>query len=713
MESDKNISLNIYGEQNNIAINKGRISANQSNIVQSNSAGSNIITYGQDITYTNNFVGRENEVNQIIQKLEGNKRILISGMGGIGKTTILKKIYHTMVDQHKNTNKKLGYFEYKLSMDDTIYNAMAFDKTDDRTVDIQMAKRLLEDYANSSGVVIFIDNVPAGKYNELQQLNSINGQIVITSRQNEFENYETVFIDKMSTEECKEIFEKESGLSRYSGDLDYIINNLINQHTLTVKLLAKITKKKQWTITELKEKLIEKGFRIEYKESGKSTNILFEYKKLYLVSQLNRQEQNILEGFSLLREAKLDKSRYRMFLAKDADDIDGDELYELYEKGWLEKDGDKFTIHPVFAEFISESKEISIHDHENLYDKIKLMCSDSNDLTLLSTQEYLIELVSFGKNVSLKDNVGDEVCNIAFFAMHFADYNNAVALLQRITMDDVEIFIKVQLILCDVYVQTSKFKEAKECLDNCLNSGINGIKNKDLFIEYKICYALYLAKRRQSNEDRKEAIRELESILKLEMDEVIRGRIFNCLGGIYTDLERNRDNLDNALRWHKEAEKIREKYDTKIADLARTYNNLGRVYYYLAEYSDKDENLEYAERYYWKSLRLRRQIYNDDHPGIARIFVNLGNVYMMQEKYEEALQYMKRGLEIRIKILGDHTWEVGLTYHNMVKVYIGLYDTENACRCAEKAQEICLSLYGPDSDIYKKMCESHSYIIAV
>lgn len=713
MESDKNIVLNISGGQNNFAINEGRIIANQSNMEQKVPTESNVITYGQDITYTNNFVGRENEVSRIIEKLKENKRVLISGMGGIGKTTILKKIYHTMINQHKNSNKKFGYFEYKLSMDDTIYNAMVFDKADDRTVDVQMAKRILEDYANCCEVVIFIDNVPIGKYNELQQLNSIKGQIVITSRQNEYENYETVFIDKMSAEECKELFEKESGLPRESEGLDYIVNTLINRHTLTVKLLAKITKKKQWTIEELKDKLIEKGFRIEYRESGKATNILSEYKKLYLISQLNEHEQNILEGFSLLREAKLDKNKYYMFLSKDAEDIDGDELYELYEKGWLEKDGDKFSIHPVFAEFISESKETGIYEHKNLYENIRLICSDLNDLTLLNKQVYLTELISFGKNVPIKNNIGNEVCNIAFLAMHFADYNNAITLLQRITMDDIEIFIRAQLILCDVYVQMSKFQNAKECLDKCLNNGIDEIRNKDLLIEYKINYALYLNKRCQSNEDREKAIRELESILEWEMDEVVRGRIYNCLGGFYTDLERSPNNLDKALRCHKEAEKIRERYDTRIADLARTYNNLGRVYYYLSEYRDKDINLKYAEEYYIKSLHLRKKIYNNDHPGIARILVNIGNVYMTQEKYEKALQYMQRGLEIRIKILGESTWEVGLTYHNMIKVYIGLYDKENACRCAIKAEEIVLALYGSDSDAYKKMCESHKSIVSV
>lgn len=708
-DQEHKIEINAYdGAQINIATDNGNISAVQYDIHQKTCIQSNIITYGQNITYTNNFVGRENEINEIIEKLKESNRILISGMGGIGKTTILKKLYHTMVERYKNTSKKFGYFEYELSMDDTIYNALKYEKIGDRNIDVQRAKKVLEDYANGDEIIFFIDNVPIEKYIELQQLDSIKGKIVITSRQNEYENYETVFIDKMSVEECKEIFKKESGILRDSQDLDYIINTLIGRHTLTVKLLAKIAKRKQWTLDGLKNQLLGVGFKIEYRDFGKMTNILTEYKKLYSISELNIHEQNILEGFSLLREAKLDICKYQKFLALDAEDKENDELYELYEKGWLEKEENMFSIHPIFAEFISESREIGISNHLELYKVIKLLCSSLGDSDMLKKQDYLTELISFGKNVSIINNLGNEICDIASFAVHFADYDNAIAILQRIKMDDIEVFINAQLILCDIYVQISEFQKAKECLQRCSNSGINKIENTELFIEYKIDYSLYLDKSTQSDSGREKAIQELEQIIDIEMDETIRGRIYNCLGGFYTDLNRNQTDLDKALKYHKKAEEIREKYDTKIGDLTRTYNNLGRVYYYKSEYGNKNSNLESAEKYYMKSLKLRKRIYNSGHPLIARVLTNLGNVYMKQENYKKALQYMKQGLEMRIGTLGENVWEVGLNYHNIARVHLELEDKENACRCATKAEEICLALYGIDSDVYKKMCEEHS-----
>lgn len=710
METDKNTILNINGGQTNIAMGNSSINANQNIIAQNTSTQSNIITYGQDITFTNNFVGRENEINEILEKLKESNRILISGMGGIGKTTILKKMYHTIVELYKNENKKVGYFEYELSMDDTICNAIEFEKTGDRNIDLQKAKRILEDYANCSELIIFIDNIPTERYNELQQLNSIKGKIIITSRQNEYENYDTVFIDKMSVEECKEIFEKESGLYNNSHELEYIVNTLIGRHTLTVRLLAKIAKRKQWTIGQLKNKLLDVGFKINYKDSGETTNILIEYKKLYSISELNKYQQNILEGFSLLREAKLDIDKYQMFLAQDVEDLENDELYELYEKGWLEKDGDKFSIHPVFAEFISESKEISIYEHKKLCNKINYFCSNFDDSVMLSKQDYLIELISFGKNISLNDKIGNVLYCIAFIANHFAEYNSAIDILQRIGKDNIQLYIRAQLTLVESYMYMSIFDKAKECLENVSVICKRGICDDETYIEYVIHYSLYLEKSSPNSLEKESAIQMMEEILELDTNEVTKAKIFNCLGGFYADLNRDCDDLNKSLYYHMEALKIREKNCSKIWDLAKTYNNLGNVYFYKSKYSDKEKNLLSAEKYYEKTLKLRLELFGDNHPNIARVLVNLGDIFVEQGQYEKALQYMIKGLKIRKNTLGELTWEVCLTYHNMVKPYMKLNDEEKAYNCAKQAQEICLSLYGKDSESYQDMCNTHFLI---
>ncbi|MBD5136634.1 MAG: ATP-binding protein [Lachnospiraceae bacterium] len=716
MSEKSKVEINLHeGGQVNVALDSGNVNSVQNNVGRKSNIQSNIITYGQDITLTNNFVGRGDEISMVLKKLEKNDRILISGMGGIGKTTILKKLYHTIVESNKNSNNKFGYFEYKLSMDDTIYNALEFEKTGDRYLDMQKAKKALENYANCSKLIIFIDNIPTEKYEEIQQLASVKGKIIITSRQNEYENYETVFIDKMSTEECKKLFERESGICTDTRDLDYIINTLIGRHTLTVKLLAKIAKKKQWTIEVIKNKLTEIGFKIEYRDLGKTTNILSEYKKLYSISGLNSYEKSILEGFSLLREAQLYKNKYQKFLAQDAEDEENDKLYELYEKGWLERNKDEFSIHPVFAEFIAELEEISIVRHEGLYKSIKSLCLELDDLTMLNKQVYLTELISFGKNVSIKCGVEKELYNIAFIARYFAEYNNAIIILQRIGKTDEENYIKAQLLISEIYTDLSNFEKANEYFDRIEEIWSNEEKEQlsYLYIEYKIDYSLYLDKSAKTDLDRENAIKELEELMTLEMDELTQGRIYNCLGGFYTNLKRNVGNLNKALEYHEKAKNIREKSSTNIMDLARTYNNIANVYFYKSKNEDKEEvNLQKAEKYYIKSMDLRKKALNNNHPDIARVLVNLGNVYVEQGKYTDALDFMQKGLKIREKVLGKYSSEVGGTYANMARVYDKLQDKENVLKCLKKAKEIYLLLYGEKSDKYINLCKNYENVIS-
>ncbi len=58
---------------------------------------------------------------------------------------------------------------------------------------------------------------------------------------------------------------------------------------------------------------------------------------------------------------------------------------------------------------------------------------------------------------------------------------------------------------------------------------------------------------------------------------------------------------------------------------------MGRVYHYQSEYGNKNSNLDSAEKYYMKSLELKRQLYNSGHSLIARVLTNIGNVYMIQK----------------------------------------------------------------------------------
>lgn len=721
VEDKRVISYNINAEQVNISNDEGMINAN---LINDMCFDGGVVTFTQDITYTNNFLGRKEDIKNIIKIIEKKDRILISGIGGIGKTTISKRIYDDYLKKNrKNRMRKLGYFNYELSLDETICNALKYNKTGDKNIDIPKAWNILEDIANNYEALFIIDNIPTNAYEEIEKLNVLAGKIVITSRQCSYENYEAVEIKELKLEQCMELFILNSRLPKEKIDnkcLEYIIDELVARHTLTIELLAKITRKKNWTLEELKFELERIKFKIEYKDKGELKSILSEYKKLYPISGLEKNEQNILEGFSLLREAKLNIDTCLQYLSKDANNCDRDDFYGLYEKGWLQKDESVYSIHPVFAEFILEIKKPDILKHRNLYELLDNISSYDKENQLLEIQKHLTSLISFAKYIFLDNDlqlykIEKTVLNIARISYDYADYNNTIFILQRIGKKHIENYIKANLLLSDVYTLKSLFKEAGKSLKKIkqlieeLNDG------NPLYIDYMINYAVYLEKKSKNDKERFEAINVLENIVDREMEEKQKGCIYNCLGGFYTNLERNSENLKIAMEYHLKAKKIREKYaESDTMDIARTYNNIANVYFYLADINkdEKESNLEKAEYYYKLSLKMRQKAYRDEkHPDIARILVNLGNVYVKQNRLDKALEKMEEGLQIRLYFLGEISKEVGITYSNLMNVYAGLNNKDKAEFCDRKTREIYEKLYTKDSDEYKKISEKHQELL--
>lgn len=723
MSDDSNTVINMYGGQMNLASGNANINAMQNNSKNEEKLDGKIITFSQDITYTNYFLGRENEIDKILRAIKKNERILISGVGGIGKTTISKHIFHYLKN-NCNEGTKLGYFNYELSLEETIYKALCDNSVGDKSVGVKKAWNDLEKIMSKNETIIIIDNIPFKAYEDIKKLNVLTGKIIITSRQNLYDNYETIEIKELELEQCIELFIRNSGLSKDEIDseyLTYIIDNLVSRHTLTIELLAKITRKKTWTIEKLKTELERIKFKIAYKENGEFKSLLSEYKKIYSISALEEYEKNILEGFSLLRKSKLDVDTCLLYFSKDANDCVSENLNELYEMGWLQRTKAYYSIHPIYAEFICESERPSVSKHTNLYNFFDNISNDVKDNKLINIQKHLTSLISFAKFIHLDidsglDNLENTMINIADYAQQCAEYHNSIFILKRITKTYKNNYIKANIILGDVYTKISLFNEAERSFNEVKQLIENSNNNNILYIEYIINYALYLEKKSKNDIERREAIDVLENIVDISMDESKKATIYNCLGGFYTNLKHNKENLGIAMDYHKKAEKIRKKYaELNITDLARTYNNIANVHYYLSKINDvsKDENLTMAEDFYNRSLNLRKQTYGDvDHPDIARIFVNLGNVYIEQGLFPDAQEVMCKGLKIRIDFLGEKTKEIGITYSNLVTVYTKLNDREQAEFCDKKAKEIYKHLYTEDSDDYREICNKHKKLLS-
>ena len=123
-----------------------------------------VVTHNANIKPVSYFTGRETELKELRQRIEeGRKSVLVSGMGGIGKTHICRKLFEEYLSRHSRdengTFQHIGYIEYSGDMDGSLQNCLKFRQQDSPEKNREAAWRELEYLASDGKLLLFVDNV--------------------------------------------------------------------------------------------------------------------------------------------------------------------------------------------------------------------------------------------------------------------------------------------------------------------------------------------------------------------------------------------------------------------------------------------------------------------------------------------------------------------------------------------------------------------------
>ncbi len=142
-------------------------------------------------------------------------------------------------------------------------------------------------------------------------------------------------------------------------------------------------------------------------------------------------------------------------------------------------------------------------------------------------------------------------------------------------------------------------------------------------------------------------------------------------------------------------EKLPENVDSQ-KERARIYNNLGSIYLNRNDYPSATEHFE-------KSLAIR--IENQNAHGAAVLYNNLGVVYERQGNYDKALEYHRRSFEIE-KEIGD-IYGLAISYTNLGLILFHKGDYSQALNYLEESANICgdIECEWPLPETYRGMAE--------
>ncbi len=302
------------------------------------------------------FFGRETELFELRQMLVKGGKYVVSGIGGIGKTELMRQLLKCCEEE-----KLVDYIcviQYENSLVDSLIKAFPEIRGSDREGNFKEALARIRLHAREK-VLIVIDNMVTSLQDEqeLDRLCGLEADIFITSRHRELSGFETFEINPLKKDACRLVFRDNYGKQLTEEDkaaLDIILSRDIWQHTLTLRLLGCVAGTRGWSVPELLERLQKGEKPVSLKGEAGYESLRQLYRRMYAVSGLKRDVNKVLQAFALLpyESYSVDFARKYMqgFMGEGIEPEQS--LMHLWKSGWLEKKDDGYSLHPFIAECV-------------------------------------------------------------------------------------------------------------------------------------------------------------------------------------------------------------------------------------------------------------------------------------------------------------------------------------------------------------------------
>ncbi len=619
------------------------------------------------------IICRDEFIDDLLQLISsGHKQIQITGMGGLGKTETLTKLFAKLAaDKQYSSFDHIAFIRFSGDIMSDIESQLDYPRQYLGLQGIEAAKRFLHDICAEKNVLLCIDDIRANQEivkqdnPTIQYFRSLGASIVLAARAG-FPDFERNDLSFLSTNACIELFEKKFGKTVSDiNDVEILINIIENRagnHTLIINRLGNIAKDYGWSISVLAERLKEKDFNF-HKGIADEELLQQEINKLYQVDELPAAEKNILEAFSIFPSAPLDVDLCVKWLHEDAG-VDEDSclllLNMLAERTWLEKrlsaaNTVTFAMHQLAKIAVQEQSTIAYENHHTLVDE----CSASINLSNV-VYRMLNSSILLSSTISVFRNLFQE-------SVPFANLSDAIAIF---------------------YYESGQYNSALEWYLKALEirKKISGEDHPDTATSYNNIATIYqsLGQNEHALKWHLEALEIRERVLGKE--HLHTANSYNNIAQIYAD----QWEFDLAMEWHLKALAINEKVlNWDHPRIATSYNNIGGVYYRQAKY-------DLAIEWYLKALAIVKKVLGEFHPYTATTYNNIGCVYNDQGDYDLALDYYQKDLKIIEYVLGKDHPDTASAYNNIAGIYKKKKQYDLALEWYHKAIETRRKVLGND-----------------
>jgi len=320
------------------------------------------LTEEMELFQPGSILHREENISELVNKLGHSQRmIMITGMGGIGKTLLARAVCEVVKDKFKFT----AWLNYDGNLDEQLLRMRIRQDNPDPKNRLMQIKAFLNTVQEP--VLIVLDNIfdmPPRK--DLATLNSFsdNVRVLMTSRLPKIRGVEAYPIKFLSPEQCLDVFyvHYTQDVDRKHKETTTKIIESVNRHTLTVELIAKAVEWEADSLPEIWEKMQQLGFayselEIESFHEPDPQTISEHIRKLFILAGMDEAKRKIMRIFSILPYSSPIPIKIKDWIPCDIND-----LKWLTDRGWLQRAGSAYIIHQMVQESVKLQEEPSLED---------------------------------------------------------------------------------------------------------------------------------------------------------------------------------------------------------------------------------------------------------------------------------------------------------------------------------------------------------------
>ena len=301
------------------------------------------------------FFGREEALFDLREMAAAGKKCLISGIGGVGKTEMLRQMIRQCCEEH--TVDKLVIVQYQTDLVESLGYAFPSLRQQNHDETFRCILHRLEKEARDGKLLLLLDDVTNGTDTDtdLLCLAQLPCAVLITSRRKSLEGFEVYELTMPTVPTGTLIFRDNYGHPLSADDraeLQDLLQDKEICHPLTLRLMARAARSKNWSVAELRQRLLQDPMALTWLEDDRTVRIEQIYAQLYSINHIPQGCQEITELFTLLPYGSYGVD----FLKTTFPVVCGEEnglrssLKILEEGGWLDMDDSGYSMHPLIAQ---------------------------------------------------------------------------------------------------------------------------------------------------------------------------------------------------------------------------------------------------------------------------------------------------------------------------------------------------------------------------